>query len=207
MVYIQPELLLEKFTCPHCEAIAHMVWNGRDVDFRHSGNDENNILKVARCSNCCGSTIWLEDKMLYPDRASAQPPNSDMPDSVLKLYEEAATISSKSPRAAAALLRLAIQVLCKELGEEGKNVNKDIGSLVSKGLPPMVQKSLDIVRVTGNNAVHPGQMDTDDEKTVSDLFKLINVIVEYMISLPKQVENLYEDLPSEAKGQIEERDS
>ena len=71
----------------------------------------------------------------------------------------------------------------------------------------MVQKSLDVVRVTGNNAVHPGQIDTDDEKIVNNLFKLINVIVEYMISLPNQVENLYGGLPEEARKQIEERDS
>jgi hypothetical protein len=38
-----------------------------------------------------------------------------------------------------------------------------------------VQQSLDIVRVIGNDAVHPGQIDlTDDIETATKLFVLIN---------------------------------
>jgi hypothetical protein len=129
-----------------------------------------------------------------------------MPDSVRKLYLEAAAIHTKSPRGAAGLLRLSIQVLCKELGEPGKNINNDISSLVKKGLPEIVQQSLDIVRVTGNDAVHPGQIDTDDSRTVERLFELINVIIEYMIALPKKVSGLYSTLPTDKKNAIDNRD-
>jgi hypothetical protein len=114
---------------------------------------------------------------------------------------------SKSPRGAAALLRLGIQVLCRELGEPGKNINTDIASLVAKGLPIIVQQSLDIVRVTGNDAVHPGQIDTDNPETVSQLFRLLNIIVEYMIALPKQVSGIYSGLPKDKIDGIKNRDS
>jgi hypothetical protein len=96
--------------------------------------------------------------------------------------------------------------LTKELGEPGKNINTDIGSLVINGLPVIVQQSLDIVRVTGNDAVHPGQIDTDDRETVGQLFKLVNVIVEYMIDLPKRVGGIYDSLPEEKKDGIEKKD-
>ena len=129
-----------------------------------------------------------------------------MSEDVQRYYCEAASIAQKSPRAAAGLLRLAIQLLCKELGGEGKNINEDIKLLVQKGLPSTVQQSLDIVRVTGNNAVHPGQIDTDDATMVGSLFSLLNVIVEYMVSLPNRVGTLYNALPKGALEQIQKRD-
>lgn len=144
--------------------------------------------------------------MLYPEIGNSPFPNPEMPESVKKLYLEAASIHTKSPRGAAALLRLGIQILCKELGESGKNINKDISNLVKKGLPELVQQSLDIVRVTGNDAVHPGQIDTDNPETVGNLFELTNIIVEYMIGLPKKVSGLYSLLPEDKKQSIKERD-
>jgi hypothetical protein len=103
---------------------------------------------------------------------------------------------------------LAIQKLCKELGESGQNINDDIASLVRKGLNPRVQKALDVVRVIGNNAVHPGQVDLrDDRKTAETLFGLVNLICEKMITEPKHVEAVYETLPEGARKAIEERDA
>lgn len=130
-----------------------------------------------------------------------------MPEKVKLVYLEAASIYRKSPRGAAALLRLGIQILCKELGESGTNINTDIKHLVAKGLPSIVQQSLDIVRVTGNEAVHPGQIDTDDPAVVGSLFDLTNIVVQYMISLPKQVGDLYNALPEDKVSAIEIRDS
>jgi hypothetical protein len=151
-------------------------------------------------------TIWVDKKMIYPNQGNAPFPNPEMPSPVKNIYIEAASIATKSPRGASALLRLAIQILCKELGEEGKNINNDIKSLVEKGLPEIVQQSLDIVRVTGNDAVHPGQIDTDDIDVVKKLFDMINIIVEYMIALPKKVSGMYAELSQDKIDGIENRD-
>ncbi len=206
MTFIPPEVFKSKFTCPHCGAIAHINWGARAKDFGNYGDKDINVIRVGICSHCCNFSLWHKDTMVYPDRGSAPPPNPDMPPSVLELYEEAARISSKSPRGSAALLRLAIQVLCRELGESGDNINQDIASLVQKGLPQKMQQSLDIVRVVGNNAVHPGQIDVDNETIVGQLFTLTNVLVEYMISLPNRIDSLYDELPNGARAQIQRRD-
>ena len=67
------------------------------------------------------------------------------------------------------------------LNESGKNLNYDIGNLVKKGVPEHVQKALDSLRVIGNNAVHPGELDLkDDVETAILLFRLI-LQVEYLI--------------------------
>jgi hypothetical protein len=143
-----------------------------------------------------------------PPGGSAPPPHEDLPPEVVEDYQEAQGIVAASPRGAAALLRLAIQKLCMHLGEKGKDLNEDIGHLVKKGLPQQIQRSLDIVRVIGNNAVHPGQIDIrDDPETAQRLFELVNLIVEVMVSQPKRIEELYDRLPEGAKAQIEKRDS
>ena len=72
--------------------------------------------------------------------------------------------------------------MCKQLGQPGENLNSDIANLVKDGLPVKIQKALDVVRVTGNEAVHPGVLDLkDDTKTAQQLFKLINFIAEKMV--------------------------
>jgi hypothetical protein len=206
MKYIQPSVYGNSFTCPHCGAIAKQDWWHRNWNSSQHSQAEHNPLKIGTCQHCNKNTVWVNDKMFFPDTGNAPFPNSEMPDSVLKLYTEASAISSKSPRGAAALLRLSIQVLCKELGEEGKNINTDIGNLVKKGLPNIVQQSLDIVRVTGNDAVHPGQVDTDNSETVGQLFDLVNIIIEYMIALPKKVSGIYTSLPADKVKGINDRD-
>jgi len=131
-----------------------------------------------------------------------------MPDDVKADYSEAREVLSSSPRAAVALLRLALQKLTIELGESGDNLNNDIGSLVRKGLLASVQKALDAVRVIGNNAVHPGQIDLkDDQATAIALFGLVNTIVEQMITQPRRVDELYRMLPESAREAIVRRDS
>jgi hypothetical protein len=206
MKYIQPKVHQQSFTCPNCGVLAKQEWQIRGIKFENFGNPSGNILGAATCQNCNETSIWIKDKMYFPESGNCPFPNTEMPELVKNLYIEAASISNKSPRGAAALLRLALQFLCKELGEGGNNINTDIGNLVRKGLPEIVQQSLDIVRVTGNDAVHPGQIDTDNPETVAQLFELINVIIEYMIALPKKVSGIYESLPNEKKEGIEQRD-
>lgn len=117
------------------------------------------------------------------------------------------TIAQQSPRAAAALLRLAIQKLCKELGESGNSINADIGALVRKGLPIEIQQALDVVRVVGNNAVHPGEISADDiEDITPTLFDLVNMIVEDRIARPRKLADMFKSLPSGAIAAITKRD-
>jgi hypothetical protein len=169
--------------------------------------DLNNIF-VSRCRSCDDITIWKHDSILYPPTRYEIEPNPDLPDDIRADFDEARSILDLSPRSAAALLRLCIQKLCKHRGEPGKNLNEDIGSLVKKGLDPRVQRALDVVRVVGNNAVHPGELDLkDDRQTAAKLFDLVNRIAFDMITHPKEVEALFaEKVPQGVKKQIAKRD-
>lgn len=205
MTYIAPQALAGKFTCPHCAAISEQKWD-TCTEYLTPHIPGGSPIRIGHCTHCEEYTIWHWDDLLYPNFGVAPPPNPDMPEPVLQSYNEAARIATSSPRGAAALLRLAVQQLCIKLGEPGKNINSDIGALVQRGLPPNVQEALDIVRVTGNSAVHPGQIDVDSADTVSSLFSLLNLVVEYMITFPKHISETYENLPEAAKAAIENRD-
>jgi len=165
-------------------------------------------LNISQCYNCKEIAIWVHDQMIYPSSKIEIQPNQDLPAHIKRLFEEAREIVGSSPKGAAALLRLSIQHLCKELGESGKNIDSDIASLVSKGLDPLVQQALDVVRVIGNEAVHPGEIDLDDNRDMAlQLFNLVNLIANQMISQPKQVKALYEKLPEHKRKGIEQRNT
>jgi hypothetical protein len=146
--------------------------------------------------------------MIFPRKMTVALPNPDLQDDIKRDYLEASSVLGDSPRAAAALLRLALQKLCKQLGEKGENINDDIKSLVAKGLNPLVQKSLDALRITGNNAVHPGEINlTEDPARVVKLFELINFIASKLITGPKEIEGFYSQLPEGALEAVRRRDN
>ena len=213
MEYIAPEKGRKTFTCPHCHTLSSIEYQeglfDRDKRYTPTGNyaGYNTKVYIGRCLSCGKKIIWIDDEYIYPDIQQHEP-NSDMPNSVLQLYKEAGLIYNKSPRAACALLRLAIDRICNELGETDRDINKNIAALVKRGLPEGIQKALDLVRVIGNKAVHPGQIDfdVDDIETAQILFGLVNMIVERLISEPKKLDSFYNRLPQSARDAIEKRD-
>ncbi len=147
--------------------------------------------------------------MVWPLSSGAPLPNPDLPEDVRNDFIEAGTILSLSPRGAAALLRLSLQKLCGDLlGAPANNLDSAIGRLVvERNLDPRIQQALDIVRVIGNNAVHPGQLDLqDDAATAQELFVLVNLIADDMITRPAHISQMFGTLPEGARQAIERRD-
>ncbi len=212
-MYVKPKIDKTSFTCPICGVLTQQNWWHTRWGIGGIRNDKflklhiDDKISVSTCIGCGENTLWANGKMLHPDTGTAPTPNEDMPGNVKSIYLEAASIYSKSPRGAAALLRLGIQVLCKELGGKGKKIDDDIAFLVVNGLPTIVQQSLDSIRVIGNEAVHPGQIDTDDPEVVMRLFESLNIIIQYMITLPNQTAKLYGSLPQGKLDYIEKRDN
>ena len=95
------------------------------------------------------------------------------------------------------------------LGEPGDNINTDIASLVKKSLPFKLQQALDSVRVVGNNAVHPGQLDlTDTPELATKLFTFLNIIVDNRITQDRMIDQFYTGtIPANLQQAIVTRDT
>lgn len=175
-------------------------------EIKHFAKSVNN-LHLSQCYNCDKIAVWVNSTLFFPKEKEGMKPNQDLPEDIIRDFEEARSIIKESPRGAAALLRLCVQKLCKHLGGKGKDLNEDIANLVAQGLNPLIQKSLDIVRVIGNNAVHPGVIDLNDDPGVAiRLLGLINAVADQMISHPKNVDELYGELPQRQLEEIGKRD-
>lgn len=205
------------FVCPYCAAFAQHLWGtvGK-LNLVFAGNTfssrsiyDGEILVVACCQVCKREAVFLNRKLIAPNKVDAPLPSADIPQEIASDFEEARQIAHTSPRGAAALLRLAIQKLCPILGATKSEINAAIGELVLAGkITADLQRALDSVRVIGNEAVHPGVMDLqDDLPTVLSLFHLVNFVIEKGITEPKKIAEIYGSLPPNKLAGIVNRDA
>lgn len=215
--HIKPALNAKSFHCPHCGVLSEQTWSN-NINCHYAQKQPNgqtqqqfysldNIFS-SKCKHCSLFSLWLGHNMIYPLTGNVEIANSDLPEDILKDYNEARDIVNISPRGSAALLRLALQKLCRNLGEKGKNINDDIANLVKRGLPIQLQQALDSVRVIGNHAVHPGVIDLDDKpETAIALFSFVNIICDYFITQPKKIGEVFNNLPQKDIDNITKRDN
>jgi hypothetical protein len=209
ITYYPPEYSKDEFNCAHCKVFAHQEWGGSlscgNIFNSHLPSD---LLTVSKCRHCYELSIWIKESLVYPAQITVEDPNDDMPDEVKKLYRESAQVLSISPRAAAALLRLGLQILLGAVGGDGKNINDDIKKIVALGVEPETQRALDILRVFGNNGTHPGKIKLDEDPgLVHKMYGLMNYITDRLITQKNQINELFEGLPEGIKDQIKLRDS
>jgi len=215
MPYTPPTHKSDGFNCPLCNFYSHQEWFlvFYDQSSHFSNVSKIDKLELSRCVKCGNYLLWHDKKIIFPVVNGAPPAHPEMPAEVKTIYDEAKSIVSKSSRAAAALLRIAISVLIDHvIGKNKKSLNHNIGVLVAeKRLSVQIQQSLDYLRVIGDHELHPGVIEMED-KEINDyehavsLFELVNLIVEELISRPNKIKEYYERLPQSQKDQIKERD-
>ena len=207
--YVPPQMGEDAFHCPRCGAYSHQNW--RNLCWSHGRAGVEQILegKIGLCAKCEKYHVWIKQDMVYPASSSAPKPTDDMPDEVRDDFNEARQIVDDSPKAAAALLRLAMEKLVQDLTEnEDQSLYAGIGELVEEELiDERIQKALDSVRVTGNDYVHAGEIySPDDRETAIRLFELANVIVELTITRENMIKEAYSEIPENKMDGIEQRD-
>ena len=190
--------------CTFCGIYAPHLWTNL-VSLDASACLVKSLIWSAVCSSCRLPSYWLEGvdelepRMLWPAQLAGAPPHKAMPEDVRSDYVEARAVAPRSPRAAAALLRLALAKLMPHVGQRAGLLTDNVRALVQRrGVDPRVEQALETFRAVGDGAVPPGQISLkDDEATVQALCGVLNLLVEELIEAPKRREAMYASLPHE----------
>jgi Domain of unknown function (DUF4145) len=199
-----PEEGADSFACPLCGVVARQDWEELygTIEFK-----PNPLL--CQCEECDGVSLWFNGSMLVPATGGVFAPSADLPQEVQDTYNEARSVLAYSLRAAAALLRLAVEQLCVHLNGEGPKLDKHVAMLVSRGLHKQTADMFDAVRLVGNNAIHPVDKIGLREKPemVHVLFYLVNEIADEVITKPKQRAEATSWIPPEERERMAKRDA
>jgi hypothetical protein len=196
--------------CPHCgnessQVLIHSQvcrWVGRSL----VDDVELNLGRtyfVASCETCNHILLYSfygddHDTDRYPeifaesylDFPASGNLSFSVPESIRRVYEEATKIKFSSPNAFAVQIRRALEVLCKDRGAKGKNLNEQIKDLVSREeLPATLGEAADLLRHLGNIGAHVNEKSVRLSQ-VKALDKFFRAIVEYVYVAPSMVDAL-----------------
>jgi len=159
--------------------------------------ESQNHLTIAFCQHCYGFTLWLGDAMIYPRVGEAPPPHEEMPPQIRKLYEEARGVLPASPRASAALLRVALEGLLEEAGYRQERLADRLEKAREDGkLSADTYKLAETLRYAGNAAAHyePWKIDPsqgeEDREMVYHFFVFVNEVTEELVAKPRRLREM-----------------
>lgn len=220
----------KSFKCPHCGAFSHMKWDNLSLFIYDDQGVEHNVqtrVHQANCASCNKDNIWYNHRevtgwigmngiprpsndselsRLFPiqEITNQNIPEylSDMPEDVKSLYKEAALIYELSPRSAAALIRLALEKLCEHLGVKKRNIKESIEELARQQIIPLrVAQAADNIRLIGNANVHAGIICDEVLEDINPaIFTYINLIVDFAITKPKEIEKINTLFPEQKRA-------
>ncbi|MEE0845229.1 MAG: DUF4145 domain-containing protein [Eggerthellaceae bacterium] len=214
--FIAPKRFLDVFTCPFCDITAEQKWYGNhnaheiidatnqaepggiQLSFYDASINEVPNWTFSVCEHCKMTAVWHGDEMVYPFSCPVDEPNGDMPDDIKSKYVEASKVLSVSPASAAALLRLALQIVLKQiLGNDSTGkIYDDLKILKERSFNSRLIQACDIIRVNGNEAVHPGTINLEEKRDDAlYLFTLLNMICDQFFSQPRRMDEMYEQIP------------
>jgi len=101
-----------------------------------------------------------------------------MPEEVKDLYLEASSIAEKSPAAAAALLRIALEKLCEYQGAKSESLRENIEEIYKdENIHEELMNAMDAVNISDTSSPDTINLD-DNEEVVTNLARLLNDITE-----------------------------
>lgn len=135
-----------------------------------------------------------ERKTEYP--TIAVPPNG-VPKEIYSAFESAVKTKGIDYAICLLSLRRVLEMICKDKGAVGRDLEKKIDNLIEKKIfPPMIGDACWIIRQMGNDAAHADKIEVyayDIEQVIG----YVSTIIDYLYSMPYRVDKM--------KKKIEER--
>lgn len=216
--YIEPDYNKDFFCCPYCNVNSSITKYDLITDnngfFQNNASFPSNSYYLSVCNTCEKELLWIRNidddsySIIYPNISISIMPNEDLPPNVIELFNEAKDVLNASPRSSCVLLRIALEKYLYSLGYEG-SLNKMIHEIIDSGdIPPKIAMSLDIIRLVGNDNAHSiREINNSDTKEMAiKLFKLINLVAQYLVTDVKEVKKTFNNMPENKKSSIKDRD-
>lgn len=135
-----------------------------------------------------------EIKTEYPTIAVSR---DGVPKDIYSAFESAVKTKGIDYSICLLSLRRVLEMICKDKGAEGRDLEKKIDDLIEKKIfPPMIEDACWIIRQMGNDAAHADKIAVYTYD-IDQVIGYVATIIDYLYSLPYRVEKM--------KKKIEER--
>lgn len=193
-------------TCHHVtnhEVLHDVDSSGHTADYEYQWSLHHQIVRCLGCESVsyrtteANSEDWYDGPSvsIYPPRAEGHQGLTEtwaLPTKVRQTYIETVhALANQQPILAGVGVRIIVEMVCEEKGATGKNLEKKIDDLVTRGvLTPDGANILHRTRLLGNKAAH------EAAALSSDVLLAAMAVVEHVLLgtfiLPKQAEVLSE---------------
>ncbi|MHA7108304.1 hypothetical protein COC47_28095 [Bacillus cereus] len=157
------------FLCPVCTNVTLEYSSYNSLEFNPQGNH------------------IVSKKLLYPVTTIEI---NYIPKHVAKAFEAAIKVRQIDGAICAIAIRRTLEMMCKDKGEEGRNLYSMLKSLSDKGiLPPILNDMASVLREIGNAAAHADEAKFHHD-LVPSMIEFTNIILDYVYNLPKRIEQI-----------------
>lgn len=128
-----------------------------------------------------------EIKTEYPTIAVSR---DGVPKDIYSAFESAVKTKGIDYSICLLSLRRVLEMICKDKGAEGRDLEKKIDDLIEKKIfPPMIEDACWIIRQMGNDAAHADKIAVYTYD-IDQVIGYVATIIDYLYSLPYRVEKM-----------------
>lgn len=113
-----------------------------------------------------------------------------VPKAVSGAFEAALKVRQIDGAICAIAIRRTLEMMCKDKGEQGKNLYEMLQNLSTKGtLPPILAEMASVLRELGNAAAHADEVEFNNDM-VPSMIEFTQIILDYVYNLPNRIQQI-----------------